>query len=191
MTRTAVETDESVIQAAIAAGDRRRAVQLLMETYGPAVFSFCCRIVRDRALAADVQQEVFVQAYRDLETWEQRASARSWLFGIAHHRSLDAIKARSRHGNRFVSDEEAGERSGVDVDPLPRLDAAVRARALEECLARLTPQARSAVLLRFQEELSYEELCALSGEKSDTVRARVVRTLPVLRACLAEKGIEA
>ena len=178
------------MMAAIASGDTAHALKLLMAVYGAAVFAFCCRVMRDKTQAADVLQEVFEQAYRDLATWQQRSSLRSWLFGIANHRCLDAIKARGRRERRFVSHDGEHDVASPEVDPTQRLDGVTRAQALEQCLEGLSPQSRTTVLLRYQENLSYEEIGRVCDEKADTVRARVVRALPALRGCLEGKGIE-
>ena len=63
-------------------------------------------------------------------------------------------------------------------------------RALDDCLAQLTPEVRAAVLMRFQQGLRYDEIARGTGERSGTLHMRVTRALPVLRRCLEGKGIE-
>jgi len=60
---------------------------------------------------------------------------------------------------------------------------------LMECLRKLAPNIRSAVLLRFQDEISYQEMSQICLEKPATLQARVVRALPVLRQCLEQGGV--
>src|SRR5215470_7367325 len=72
--------------------DRRAALTEMMQAHGNAVRGFCLRVVRDRALADDVTQQVFLEAYRDLEGFQGRSSSRSWLFSIASHRCVDALR---------------------------------------------------------------------------------------------------
>jgi RNA polymerase sigma-70 factor (ECF subfamily) len=175
--------------AAVAAGDYRTAVQLLMRHYGAAIYSFCCKNMRDPALAEDVLQDTFTQAYRDLGSWGQRSSLKSWVFSIASHRCLDAIKARKRREARFGSADALSVASS-EPDAATQLAGHERARALEACLDRLAPEIKMAVLLRYQEEMPYEEIRDKIHEKADTLRARVVRALPALRRCLEGKGIQ-
>jgi DNA-directed RNA polymerase specialized sigma24 family protein len=56
--------------------------------------------------------------------------------------------------------------------------------ALEACLMSLSPAARDAILLHYQQDLSFEEAAEIAGEKPGTLQMRVARALPALRACL-------
>ena len=87
---------EAEILAALARGDRRGALALLVRDLGAPVYRYCRQMVEDDAIADDVQQTVFAQVYEHLGTFERRASIRSWVFTIAHHRGLDALKASRR-----------------------------------------------------------------------------------------------
>lgn len=173
----------------LARGDRRTVLASLMTAHGDVVYAFCVRILRDRGLAEDVLQQVFLEVHRDLDRFQGRSTVRSWLLGIAAHRCHDAIKARRRRDARLYSDDQAITNS-VDptAGPGDRLERARLAAALEDCLASLSADSRTAVLLRFQAGMSYEEMAASLTAKSDTLHARVTRALPVLRRCLEGKG---
>lgn len=176
------------VTTALARGDLRGALGLLMRRYGAGVYRFCRQMLGDDALADDVQQQVFVQAFRDLPRFERRSSLRTWLYGIARHRCLDAIKIEGRRGRRFVLDAHPGEEDATGApSPLERLSQAEVARALDTCLDELAPAAKSAVLLRFREGFRYEEMADMAGERPGTLQARVARSLPVLRKCLERR----
>jgi RNA polymerase sigma-70 factor (ECF subfamily) len=180
---------ESAAAAALDAGDLARALTVLMEGYGVDVYRHCRQMLGDADLAAEVHQTVFIQAYRDLAGFGQRASFRSWLFAIARHRCLDACKMRHRLG-RWLRQVTLPERP----DPRPAADEALAARgasdALERALATLAPKVRAAVLLRFQEGMSYEEMAVVCGERAATLQARVARALPRLRRELEAMGVD-
>ena len=185
-----VELDlEQRARDAVFRGDARHALELLMSAYGTAIYNYCRRVMRDADLAKDVCQITFVHAFRDLGQFGDRASMRAWLFGIAHHRCLDALKARYRTQERY----EPIDSIEHSADAAPRPDEAAasseRRSALFACLDELSPEARAAVLLRFQEGMSYPEIAIVCGALVATLQARVVRALPVLRRCLERKGI--
>lgn len=181
----------ALLRAALDRRDHRAALRLLMAEHGTAVHGYCVRVLGDPALGADVQQQVFEQAYRDLATLKSAEHARSWIFGIAHHRCLDAIKARRRAEKRFSHDEEEIDLVAAEPRDLgASLDAPVLARALDECIRALSHESRMAVLLRFQEGMTYEDMGRMCREKPATLQARVSRALPGLRRCLEEKGVE-
>ena len=171
----------------LARGDRKTAVSLLMDLHGEAVFGLCLRVLRDRALAEDVLQQVFLEAYRDIDRFQGRSSFRTWLDRIASHRCYDAIRSRDRREQIMDSDAEID--SADPVAPIAqRLERSELIAALEECLTGLSDEVRMTVLLRFQSEMTYDEMSAVLGARSDALHARVSRALPALKRCLEAKG---
>lgn len=160
----------------------------MMRDYGDAVYQYCSRILRDELLAQDVHQQCFVQAYEDLSRFSRRSSLKTWLYGIAHHRSLDAAKGRRRFLARFFPTDSLPEREDAAVPVDERLAQSATELDLSECLAQLAPAARTAIALRFTEGFTYEEMATICGEKAGTLQARVARALPVLRACMEKRG---
>ncbi|MCB1035509.1 MAG: RNA polymerase sigma factor [Acidobacteria bacterium] len=185
----APDDSESLASERLAAKRYEEVLEVLMEAYGNALFRYCQQQLRDRDLAADVHQTVFVQAFDALHSFGGRSSFRTWLFGIARHRCLDAAKIRRRRERRFQLTDRLPEAPSEGLGPEERLSGHRRRRALADCLASLAPRIRDAVLLRFQQGLSYVEMSTLAGERAPTLQARVVRALPNLRRCLEEKGV--
>jgi RNA polymerase sigma-70 factor (ECF subfamily) len=165
---------------ALVGGDSRAALQRLMQRHGRAVYRYCRIALGDAVLADDVHQQVFIEAFRDLPRFAARSTLRTWLFGIARHRVLDAAKRRRRA--RAHLDVAAGAVL-PDARPSPGdgLDDAELQAALVTCLAALDPPIRAAVLLRYQQGLTYEEMAEICGEKAGTLQARVSRALRKLR----------
>jgi RNA polymerase sigma-70 factor (ECF subfamily) len=164
-------------------GDRAGAVHHLMQRHGPAVYRYCRVALRDAALAEDVHQQVFVEAFRDLPRFAGRSTLRIWLFSIARHRVLDAAKKRRRAAN---SVDEILAAEVADPRPLATEsidDARLRA-ALLASLAELDARTRTTLLLRYQQGFSFTEMAAICGEKPSTLNARVVRALPQLRRAI-------
>jgi RNA polymerase sigma factor (sigma-70 family) len=181
---------EHELRQLVATGDSHSAISILMREYGDSVFTRARRIVGDRQVAQDVLQQTFLEAYRDLSSFGERSSLRTWLLGIATHRALDAARRTHRADRRIISDDIlAATPDESSAEPAVSLDAQRRVRALEECLQALSVDVRATVLTRFQQELSYEEMSRASGEKMVTLHARVARALPVLRRCLERKGV--
>ena len=181
--------DERAVEA-LSCGDRRGALVFLMQEYGAAIHRYCHKVLRSRPLADDVHQLVFIQAFEDLDTFSGSNGFRPWLYAIANHRCLDALKANRRWFSRFVFGEEPPE----EMDASPSAETQVAARdlpeALEACLGKLKPHVRIAVVLRHQEGFSYEEMSRICRERPATLQARVARAMPLLRQCLENKGVD-
>jgi len=176
-------------QVLLARGDRRAAVAAMIDAHGEAVFDFCARVLRNRTLAEDVLQRVFLDAYRGIDRFAGRSSLRSWLIGIAGHRCYDALRAQRRAQQRL----EPGLQLVHDVadpgsTPVERLEHRRLAAALGDCLKVMSDEVRMTVLLRFQHGKSYDEMAEALATNVNTLHARVSRALPVLKRCLEAKG---
>lgn len=182
------DPDADVLQL-IDAGETRRAVELLMRRHGKRIYRYCRAALRDAALADDVHQQTFIAAMRDLGRFRRQAKLGVWLLSIAHHRVLDAAKARGRADTRLVSGSDDLVSSALA--PNDALDDLHLQQRLMDCVHRLDPPSRSAVLMRYQQGLSFDEMAALCDEKAGTLQARVNRALPRLRTMLSRRATAA
>jgi RNA polymerase sigma-70 factor (ECF subfamily) len=177
-----VDPDGDVLEL-VRQGNHQDALKLLMGRHGAAVYRYCRAELRDATLADDVHQQVFIEAHRDLSRFSRVSTLRIWLFAIARHRVLDAAKKRRRAQNHFEATEGADT-----VDPHPSagetIDDARLLEALVICVEQLDEPTRAAVLLRFQQGFTFEEMSEICGEKAGTLHARVARALPRLRALI-------
>lgn len=170
-------------------GDREAALAVLMDGYGSALYRFCRQMVRDDHLAEDAHQLAFVQAYEGFSRFERRSSLRTWLFGIARHRCLDAIKSARRRGSRFEALDDLAEEAASDAEQEEHVLRTKVSRILAGCLEQLKPPVRTAVLLRYREGFSYPEMARICEAQPATLQARVARALPGLRRCLEAQGV--
>ena len=174
------------------AGDEKKRDRFtrLMKAHGQMVFAYCLRKLGNRAQAEDVQQQVFIEAYRDLDDFQGKSRESTWLIGIARHRCQDSTKSKDRRAKREQLDGKTVDDT-VDDDPdmTSQLDGSRVGRFLDECLGELSSESRTAVLLRFRDDLSYEQMASTLQTKADTLRARVARALPLVKRCLETKGV--
>lgn len=173
------DPDGDVIEL-VGQGDVTGALHRLMKRHGTAVYRYCREALRDGALADDVHQQVFIEAFRDLPRFAGRAPVRVWLFAIAHHRVLDAVKQRRRTRDR-AEDLESVDSPAPGPSVVELIDDAQLHAALAAAIVELDEPSRVAVLLRYQQGFTFEELADICGEKAGTIHARVARALPRLR----------
>lgn len=169
--------------------DRRTALTTLMQAHGKAILGYCLRVTRDRSQAEDLTQQVFLEAYRDLERFQGRSSPRSWLFSIASHRCIDALRSERRRSQRIVPDDDtADEVADPAPGPTERVERIKLSAALDDCLGLLSPDVRATVLLRFHTGLTYSDMAEPLDATAEALQVRVSRALPVLRRCMERKG---
>ena len=160
-----------------------------MATYGKAILGYCVRMVHDEAMANDMLQQTFLQAYRDLDRFEGRASVRTWLISIAHNRCLDALKHNQRLKQRIEPNEQAMlEHIEPAATAGERLDRARLLARLEQCVRLLPDSMRATVLERYVTGCTYDELEQTLGASANTLQARVARALRRLKDCLEKHG---
>jgi RNA polymerase sigma-70 factor, ECF subfamily len=183
-------TDERPILELIARREYRKAVDLLVEYYFDQVYEFCVRGLRDRHIARDVTQRVYLEAFRDIAKFRGDSTLRTWLFGIADHRWKDERKSRERRG-RHLDPSSIDVVNAVDPAPDPAEETERRRRhaALEDCMQRLNELIREAIDMHYTVGLSYEEMSTILGVKPGTLQRRVARAHHALRRCLEMKGV--
>lgn len=168
--------DDAKLMLAFKDGDRG-AFDALFERYTPRLLNFLTRMVRDRARAEELTQDVFIRVYNAAARYEPRARFSTWVFGIAHNLALNDLDRAHRKRERPLD----LVRNAEPRDPEPHADERVAAQqlalALESALAKLPERQRSAILLRSEQGLGYQEIgevlgASVSGVKSLLHRAR-------------------
>ena len=177
-----VDPDLDILEI-VATGDLSAALKLMMRRHGRGVYRYCREALHDATLADDVHQQVFIEAHRDLATFARRSTLRTWLFAIARHRVLDAAKSRKR-AEAHLEDDDTADTPDPSPPPADRLDEAVLGAALVACVGKLPERTRTALLLRYQQGFTFEEMAEICREKAGTLQARVTRALQVLRTCI-------
>src|SRR5664279_2896569 len=143
------------------------------------------RTIRDTTEAEDLAQNVFVQVYKSAHRYRSSAKFSTWLFTIARNLCLNEIRRRSRHPAESLEEthpenEDLPSRQYEDKKvflPTENVLHGELAKKIEEALAELPENQRTAILLCRQDELSYEEIaevldCSLSATKSLIHRGR-------------------
>jgi RNA polymerase sigma-70 factor (ECF subfamily) len=141
------------------------------------VFSVAYHFLRDRSLAEELAQDVFLQLYQNLAHIQSPAHLTFWLRKVACHRSID--QARRQGSERRLGLDEAPELEAVAQPSDPML-----ARKLQRLIASLPAKARMVVVLRYQEDLEYHEIAETLGMPINTVKSTLQRALAILRAKL-------
>jgi RNA polymerase sigma-70 factor (ECF subfamily) len=153
----------------------------LVERYRDRLGRYAVRMLGNRADAEDAVQETFVRAYRSLGRCTDADRFGAWVFGILVNRCRTIGAQRARRERVQVADEAAVLRAAVRDDPAGR--QALR-EAITAALAKVAPMLREAFLLKFVEELSYEEMADVTGASIPALKMRVLRARTELQRLL-------
>jgi RNA polymerase sigma-70 factor, ECF subfamily len=160
------------------------------------VYGLLARMLRNPALAEDLAQDTFLKAFSHLRSFDPRYKFSNWILRIAHNTAIDAIR---RRGPLELSLDEPGqrERGRLDetlVDPgsddaLKRVERRDLARLMDRALDRLRPEYRKTMVLRYQQDLSYEEISQITGDPVGTVKSNLHRARAEMAGFLRRSGL--
>jgi len=159
------------------AGNWQPDFERLVDEHQSMVFSLALRMTSDRGLAEEIAQDVFLELDRHLGRLESPEHALNWLRRVAMSRSADALRRRKVRGvDLWVEIEEMHGAQQTDEKPSP-----LGAR-LERLLATLPDAQRAALVLRYQEDLTPDEIASALESPVATVKSNLHRGLKLLRA---------
>lgn len=172
-------TDEELIDA-FQRGDAQ-AFNILVGRYKDQLVNFAYRFVGDFDAADEVAQETLIRVYRKKHAYKPVARFSTWIYTIATNLAKSEIRRRRRHalfslsrrqGSAGESDYEIpDERNPADAQAARSLEAEIIGKALESIPIKY----REVVVLRYIQELSYEEICEITGMNMGTVKSRLNR----------------
>lgn len=149
--------------------------EALVDRYSDAIYRTCYLMVRDPEDARDLTQETFVRFHRSLDTYRAETSLKAWLYRIATNLALNRIRDRARAPTVSAESLPESHPALVQGSPGPE-EVAVRRmllRRIETFLDGLSPALRAAAILRFQQQLSYDEIATVLEINVGTVRSRL------------------
>jgi RNA polymerase sigma-70 factor, ECF subfamily len=167
----------------------------IVRRYERPLFNLISRMVQDRTAAEDLAQDAFLKVFRSLHTFDARLRFPAWILKIAHNTAIDHLR---RHRPALLPLDA----SGPDDEPplaerLPDVHAASPeqaaeraslAAAVDAALDRLRPEFRAVILLRYHEELEYDEIARVLDVPLGTVKTFLHRGRRALARELAALG---
>lgn len=158
---------------AAAKGGDRRALDQLLRRHHDRIAALCRRLCGNEADGADATQEALIALVRGLPRFDGRAAFSTWAYRVATNACLDELRRRSRRPQLGLEGDEAvtsrpAQAPGVGDVVADRID-------IDAGLAHLTPEFRTAVVLRDLCDLDYAEIGEVLAIPPGTVRSRIAR----------------
>ena len=163
------------------------AFEVIYDRHGSAAFSLAYRMAGNRNVAEDITQEAFLSIWRSRVRYQaERGSVRSWVLGIVHHRSIDALRRHTVHAKRRASAEgieerhEAPERTDVEVAQREE------ARSVRAALQELPAEHSRVIELAYFAGFTHTQIAEMLVTPIGTVKGRMRLGLEKMRRSLAE-----
>lgn len=175
-------------------GDEKAFEELLVKYRNP-VYSICFRMVKNHSDAEDLAQDVFIRTFNVLDRYNPSYPFASWLYRITSNLCIDFIRRR-RSGIVSIDEPVSGSEGEMSrqipadtIEPDRELENREMMEVLEQAIAELPEHYRIIVILRHQEQLSYEEISDNLGIPLGTVKARIHRARNMIKNIFLDKGM--
>lgn len=174
-------SSDAAIVARVLRGDAE-AFRGLVERYRDQYARYALHMLGNQEDAEEALQDAFTRAYRALPRCEDPERFGAWLFRILVNRCRTAGTRRGRRARTFVADE-AALLGASEEHPA---DRAAWREEIDRALHRLRREQREAFLLKYVEEMGYDEMSQLTGVGVSALKMRVMRACERLRDLLSE-----
>src|SRR5881392_27744 len=152
-------------------------MRALYRTYGSELYGFAVRALGDRGQAEELVQEVFTRVWRHADSFDpDKASFRTWLYGIARNAIID-LKRRQAVRPALAVHEQEDERAAIDES----FEHALLRWQIAAALERLTPEHRQVIRLAHFQGLTLREISERTGIPLGTIKSRTSYALRGLR----------
>jgi RNA polymerase sigma-70 factor, ECF subfamily len=159
----------------------------LYTEHSRAIYYLALRFLGDPDKAADATHDVFLKAFRKLDQFRGEASWRTWLYRIAINHCRNLQQSWNERHLFSNADEAIWENAAAKTDsPLRILETKELNERIQKTLDELPPEYRLLLLLVADEELSYEEIAALTGQTAGAVRGKLHRARKLFAANFAK-----
>jgi RNA polymerase sigma-70 factor (ECF subfamily) len=162
------------------------ALDALVTRHLKSIYNFAWRQTGNAEEANDIAQDVFVKAWKNLKRYDPNQNFKTWIMAIARNTSIDWLRKRrslsfSDLDNKYT--EETFEETLVDKEPLPDevFEKGEAKGVVEGLMKELTEVQRSAVTLRINEDLPFEEIATIMKKPVNTVKSYYRRGLLAMR----------
>ena len=180
------ETDDKKLFDLWVKGDSRGFAGLY-DKYKNRVFGFLMRLTGDREIAEDILQDTFVAALRNIGQFDRSRNFLSWVFGIAHKRTIDYFrhaKVETEHQN------DLGRSVGSRLDaPDDRITNKDLRQVINDAVETLEPSQREVFLLREMGDVPFKEIAEIMNCPINTALGRMRLALRNIRKEVEKRGI--
>lgn len=190
--RTCQKDDETLVK--IFQAGREHAFDSLLIRYKDRVFNICYRFLGDYQESDDTAQEIWVKVYRFLKDFRSEARFSTWLYRITINTCKNKLSSSQFRQNKKIislsnpknSDSDNpydphNEMKDTSNSPLKEVERKEKLRLIQKAINSLSKDHREVIILRDIEDLSYDEIVQITGNKTGTIKSRLARARLELR----------
>jgi RNA polymerase sigma-70 factor, ECF subfamily len=166
----------------------RAAFAVLVDAYAKPIFNLAFRMTGSRQDADDLAQETFLRAYRKLNRFNPEKKFFTWLYTIALNIIRNHLKSSPERTARMVEADHPPANPVDPTNPEGLFLVKEKERLLETCLQKLSSDLKEVVVLRYYQDLTFDEIATITNASVSAVKMRAYRGLERLRALVSERA---
>jgi len=179
----------ATLLAAVAAGDKSAFAKLYGLT-SRKLYGVALRILRDRAAAEDIVQEVYFRIWRNASSFDIKlASPIAWMASIVRHCAIDTL--RKQKLETVDVDDESARIAANEPDPADEIDMAQRRAIAFAAIRKMDPAKRNLIMRAYISEQSRDSLAKVYGVPTGTIKTNLRRSLIELRESMRREAEQA
>lgn len=167
----------------VRAGDPH-SYRLLVERYQSLIFTIALRMVRDYAEAEDLAQDIFLKAYRTLDSFREEASFKTWICRIASNHCIDWKRKHGKRQEQTAQVEEAERLPDGAETPEQAILRQESRQEVRRVLEEMPEKYRTILLMYHFQGMSYKEIAEAQDISARTVETRLYRAKNLLRTAM-------
>ncbi|MBA2176050.1 sigma-70 family RNA polymerase sigma factor [Halobacillus locisalis] len=160
--------------------DKDKAIQEIMDTYGQSVLQLVYAYVKNKAVAEDLTQEIFVKCYKNLHKYNGKSKLKTWLWSIAINHSKDYLRSWYNR-NVVVSERKVMRVEDGDAGPEEEVIQNDVDKELVNAIMKLPTKYREVIYLYYYEELNTREMAKVLRINENTIKTRLKRAKVMLK----------
>lgn len=163
--------DDTTIVKGLKQGDEQT-IRYFVRKYQDKIYATCLSFIRNQTDAADITQEVFIHALQAIHSFNQQAQLSTWLYRIAVNKALNFIRDNKKHQGHQPLTALENHYNNNSASSLENHDVK---RALDQAIEALPEKQKKVFVLSKLQELSYKEICSLTGLSCSSVESLLHR----------------
>lgn len=164
------------------------AFETMYRRFEAKVYHYILSSIQDDAVARELLAEVMVAVWKGARTFKGESQVSTWIFGIARHKVLDALRKRTRHQSSMVALDQAMALADPNDNPEHRAEQQDEADTVKAAMETLSQEHREVLYFAFYEELPYQDIATLIGAPVNTVKTRVFYAKQQLKRALEKRS---
>jgi len=174
------QTDEEIVS--LIQSGKVELFSILIDRYEEKIKRYARKFLADREDIDDVLQDIFIKAYKNIQSFDVKRKFSSWIYRIAHNKLIDALRERNKNPLLFFDfDTFFPYYTGSKNDLSQDIDRKQEKEIIDSCLDKLEPKYKEPIIFYYFEGLSYQEISDILQIPISTVGIRIKRAKDKMR----------